>query len=73
MGDAPCSIGAPVQSNNLNRQRAGQAAASASPALSQVGRELRNPGLGARSKFSGRRRDEFGLIKVRSTQAQSGW
>jgi hypothetical protein len=26
----------------------------------------------AGSKFSGRRRDEFGLIKVRSTQAHSG-
>jgi hypothetical protein len=29
-------------------------------------------GKGAGSKFSGRRPDEFGLIKVRSTQAHSG-
>jgi hypothetical protein len=31
-----------------------------------------DPGLGAGSKFSGRRPDEFGLIKVLSTQAHSG-
>jgi hypothetical protein len=41
--------------------------------MSEFARQLvASPGLGANSKFSGRRPDEFGLIKVLSTQAHSG-
>jgi hypothetical protein len=41
-------------------------------ALEKENAALRNVTQNAGSKFSGRRRDEFGLIKMRSTQAHSG-